>query len=108
MSSRCANRDPTRSSSPSTNLGVGTVSALALSGVRFRDYLVASIGMIPAIIMYVYYGKVAGDVTRIAAGVAPPRGNEYYVMLIVGLIATFAATHLIGRAAKKAMAEENL
>ena len=80
--------------------------ALALSGVRFRDYLLALIGMIPAIVMYAYYGKVAGDVTRIAAGVSPPRGIEYYVMMIVGLIATFTATHLIGRAAKKAMAEE--
>jgi uncharacterized membrane protein YdjX (TVP38/TMEM64 family) len=80
--------------------------ALALSGVRFRDYLVALVGMIPAIIMYAYYGKLAGDVTRIAAGLTPARGTEYYVMMIVGLIATFAATHLIGRAAKKAMAEE--
>lgn len=79
--------------------------ALALSGVSFRDYLLASVGMIPAIIMYSYYGKIAGDVTRIAAGVAPERGTEYYVMLIVGLLATFAATHLIARAAKKAMAE---
>ena len=82
--------------------------ALALSGVTFRDYLLASVGMIPAIIMYAYYGKVAGDVTRIAAGVVPPRGTEYYVMLVVGLIATFAATHLIGRAAKKAMADQRL
>ena len=80
--------------------------ALSLSGVRFRDYLVALVGMLPAIIMYAYYGKVAGDVTRIAAGVAPPRGTEYYAMMVIGLIATFGATHLIGRAAKKAMAEE--
>src|SRR5687768_18261921 len=82
--------------------------ALALSGVRFRDYLWTSVGMIPAIIMYAYYGKVVGDVTRIAAGVAPPHGPEYYVLLIIGLIATFAATHLIGRAAKRAMAEETV
>ena len=80
--------------------------ALSLSGVSFRQYLVALTGMFPAIVMYAYYGKVAGDVTRIAAGVAPPRGTEYYAMMVVGLIATFAATHLIGRAAKKAMAEE--
>jgi uncharacterized membrane protein YdjX (TVP38/TMEM64 family) len=82
--------------------------ALALSGVTYRDYLLASLGMIPAIIMYAYYGKVAGDVTRTWAGVAPQRGTEYYVMMIVGLIATFAATHMIGRAAKKAMAQEQL
>jgi len=82
--------------------------ALALSGVTFRDYLLASVGMIPAIIMYTYYGKVAGDVTRIAAGVVPARGTEYYVMLVIGLLATVAATHLIGRAARKAMADEQL
>ena len=82
--------------------------ALALSGVRYREYLLASLGMIPTIIMYAYYGKVVGDVTRIAAGVSPPRGAEYYVLLIVGLIATFVATHKINRAARKAMAEEHL
>lgn len=82
--------------------------ALALSGVTFRDYLLATVGMIPAIVMYAYYGKVAGDVTRIAAGVAPARGTEYYVMLVIGLLATVAATHLIARAARKAMGEEEL
>jgi uncharacterized membrane protein YdjX (TVP38/TMEM64 family) len=82
--------------------------ALSLSGVRYREYLLSSVGMIPAIIMYAYYGKVVGDVTRIAAGVAPPHGVEYYLMLIVGLVATFVATSLITRAAKKAMAEENV
>ena len=78
--------------------------ALALSGVRYRDFLIASIGMIPAIVMYVYYGKVVGDVALLAAGVAPPRGSEYYVMLGVGLIATVAATTMITRVARKAMA----
>ena len=82
--------------------------ALALSGVTYRDYLLASVGMIPAIMMYAYYGTVAGDVTRVLAGVSPRRGTEYYVMLGVGLIATFVATHMISRAAKKAMADEEL
>ena len=77
--------------------------ALALSGVRYRDYLLASVGMLPTIIMYVYYGKVVGDVAALAAGVAPPRGPEYYALLVVGLVATFVATTLITRAAKKAM-----
>ena len=49
--------------------------ALALSGVAYRDYLLASVGMLPAIIMYTYYGKVVGDVAALAAGVAPPRGS---------------------------------
>jgi uncharacterized membrane protein YdjX (TVP38/TMEM64 family) len=79
--------------------------ALAFSGVRYRDFLVASIGMIPAIVMYVYYGKVAGDVALLAAGVAPQRGPEYYALLAVGLVATVAATTLITRSARKAIEE---
>jgi uncharacterized membrane protein YdjX (TVP38/TMEM64 family) len=82
--------------------------ALALSGVRYRDFLVASVGMLPAIVMYVYYGKVVGDVALLAAGVAPPRGIEYYVLLIVGLVTTVAATTIITRAARKAVEEAKL
>ena len=81
--------------------------ALAVSGVRYRDFRRASVGMIPAIVMYAYYGKVVGDVALLAAGVAPPRGVEYYVLLIVGLIATVAATTIITRAARKAIADSN-
>ena len=82
--------------------------ALALSGVRYRDFLLASVGMIPAIVMYVYYGKVVGDVAKLAAGVAPPRGTEYYVLLTIGLVATVVATTLITKAARKAMEEERV
>jgi uncharacterized membrane protein YdjX (TVP38/TMEM64 family) len=77
--------------------------ALVLSGVRYRDYLIATVGMWPTIVMYVYYGKVAGDVAALAAGVAPQRGAEYYVLLVVGLVATIVATTMVSRAAKKAM-----
>lgn len=76
---------------------------LVLSGVRYRDYLVATLGMWPTIVVYVYYGKVVGDVAALAAGVAPPRGTEYYVLLVVGLVATIVASTMITRAAKKAM-----
>jgi len=77
--------------------------ALALSGVRYRDFMAASVGMLPAIVMYVYYGKVAGDVAKLAAGIAPPRGPEYYTLLVVGLIATIVATTAVTRAARKSM-----
>jgi uncharacterized membrane protein YdjX (TVP38/TMEM64 family) len=78
--------------------------ALALSGVRYRDFLAASVGMLPAIVMYVYYGKVVGDVAKLAAGVAPPHGPAYYALLVVGLIATIVATTAVTRAARKSMA----
>ena len=77
---------------------------LAFSGVRYRDFLLASFGMLPAIVMYVYYGKVVGDVAKVAAGVAPPRGPEYYVLLGLGLIATILATTSITRAARRSIA----
>lgn len=77
--------------------------ALALSGVRYRDFMAASVGMLPAIVMYVYYGKVAGDVAKLAAGIAPPRGPEYYTLLVVGLIATIVATTAVTRAARRSM-----
>ena len=77
--------------------------ALALSGVRYRDYVVALIGMIPAIVMYTYYGKVVGDVAALAAGVSPPRGTEYYVFLVIGLVAIVLSTTMITRAARRAI-----
>ncbi len=80
--------------------------AFGLSRVRFRDFLIACVGMIPAIVMYTYYGKVVGDVAKIAAGVAPPRGPEYYILLGVGLAATVAATMAIARAARRAIEEQ--
>jgi uncharacterized membrane protein YdjX (TVP38/TMEM64 family) len=75
--------------------------ALALSGVRYRDYALGFLGMIPAILMYTYYGKVVGDVAALAAGVSPPRGPEYYVLLVVSLVAVVVSTTMIARAARK-------
>ena len=80
--------------------------ALALSGVRYRDFVIASVGMLPAIVMYVYYGKIVGDVAKITAGLAPPRGVEYWVLVTVGLVATIAATTMITRAARRAIEQQ--
>jgi uncharacterized membrane protein YdjX (TVP38/TMEM64 family) len=80
--------------------------ALAFGGVRFRDYLIAMFGMLPAIVMYVYYGKVVGDVAVVVSGVQPPRGAEYYMVLIIGLAATVVATMMITKAARRAMDRE--
>ena len=82
--------------------------ALALSGVRFKDFVLALVGMLPAIVMYAYYGKIVGDVAKLAAGVSPPRGPEYWTLVGVGLVATIWATHLITKAARRAMAEQRI
>ena len=77
--------------------------ALGLSRVRFADYLVASVGMLPGTLLYVYYGKLAGDVAAVAGGVAPVRGAGYYTVLGLGLLATIAVTAVITRAARRAL-----
>jgi uncharacterized membrane protein YdjX (TVP38/TMEM64 family) len=80
--------------------------ALAISGVRYKDFLLASVGMLPAIVVYVYYGKIVGDVAKITAGIAPPRGAEYWVLVSVGLVATIVATTIVTRAARRAIEQQ--
>ena len=78
--------------------------ALGLSGIRYRDFLMGSIGMLPGTFLYTYYGKVVGDVAALVAGASAPRGPEYYVLLGLGLAATVAVTVVITRAARAALA----
>lgn len=79
--------------------------ALGLTRVRFPDYLVASVGMVPGTLLYVYYGKVAGDVARLAGGGAVHRDAGYYVMVGLGLAATLAVTTVVARLARQALQE---
>ena len=48
--------------------------SLGLTKVRFGDYLLASVGMLPGTLLYVYSGKLAGDVASLAGGAAVERG----------------------------------
>jgi uncharacterized membrane protein YdjX (TVP38/TMEM64 family) len=70
--------------------------ALGLTRVRLVDYMLGMVGIIPGTFLYVYYGKVGGD---LASGGAPRTA-----LLIVGLLATIAVTVLITRAARRALA----
>jgi uncharacterized membrane protein YdjX (TVP38/TMEM64 family) len=78
---------------------------LGLTRVTLRDYALASFGMIPGTLLYVYYGKVAGDVVTLSGGQAPDRGVEYYAVLVLGLVATVAVTILVTRIAHRALGE---
>ena len=77
--------------------------ALGLTEIRFRDYLVASIGMLPGTVATVYYGKLAGDVAALAGGAAVPKGPGYYAVLVLGLVATVVVTTLVTRTARRAL-----
>lgn len=80
--------------------------ALGLSRVRLLDYVAACIGMLPVVAMYVYSGKVAGDLAKLAGGVAPPRGPVYYTSIALGLASTVVVTIVVTRIAKKAIEQE--
>jgi uncharacterized membrane protein YdjX (TVP38/TMEM64 family) len=64
--------------------------ALGLTRVRFADYLLASFGMLPGTFLFVYYGKLAGDVAALAGGAGVEKGPAYYALLVVGLAASSA------------------
>ena len=80
--------------------------ALGLTSVRFRDYLLAAFGMLPATFLYVFYGKALGSLAAVASGAEIERGFGYWAILIVGLAATAIVTALVTRTAKRALDRE--
>lgn len=80
--------------------------ALGLTRVRLRDYLIASLGMLPGTFLYVYSGRVAGHVAALAGGAAVERGTGYYAVLVLGLVATVGVTITITRIARGALKQE--
>ncbi len=79
--------------------------ALGLTQVRFSHYLFASVGMMPVTLLYVYSGKVIGDVAMIAGGAAMPKGAAYYAVVAAGLLSTLAVTAMLTRIASRALRE---
>ena len=79
--------------------------ALGLTRVRFADYFAACAGMLPGTLLYVYYGKLAGDVATFAGGAGVQRGAGYWTVLLLGLAATVAVTTVVTRAARAALRE---
>jgi len=79
--------------------------ALGLTRVSLRDYLLASVGMIPGTVLYVYYGTAIGSVAQLAAGAPAPGGSGRAALLVVGLLATIAVTIVVTRIARAALAK---
>ncbi|MGI9432994.1 MAG: TVP38/TMEM64 family protein, partial [Myxococcota bacterium] len=74
--------------------------ALGLTRISFRDYLIASVGMLPGTLLYVYSGTLVGEV---ASGVELGRG----LLLGVGLVATAAVTIYVTVLARRALQSAN-
>jgi uncharacterized membrane protein YdjX (TVP38/TMEM64 family) len=79
--------------------------ALALTGVRLRDYVLGSfVGMLPGTFLYVYLGSLVRDVAELAAGTSGGAGTQY--LQWAGLAATVAVTVYITRVARRALRQE--
>jgi uncharacterized membrane protein YdjX (TVP38/TMEM64 family) len=79
---------------------------LGVTGVALKDYVLASVGMIPGTIMYVYIGSLAGSIATIG-GDTDTNANPLaqWAIRIVGLIATIAVTLYVTKIARKALDE---
>ncbi len=78
---------------------------LGLTRVRFVDYLIACVGMLPGTFLYVYYGKALGSLAAVAGGNQPDKGWADWALLGVGLVATVVVTTIITRIARRALKE---
>ncbi|HUG27658.1 MAG TPA: TVP38/TMEM64 family protein [Gemmatimonadales bacterium] len=79
--------------------------ALGLTRVRYRDYLLASVGSIPGTFVFVSAGRLAGDLATVAAGEASPDSQSRMMLLGIGLVATVTVLTIVTRLARKALAE---
>ncbi|MBD1877961.1 TVP38/TMEM64 family protein [Coleofasciculus sp. FACHB-T130] len=79
--------------------------SFGITQVSLKDYFLASIGMIPGTIMYVYIGSLAGSIATI--GAVQPKNTEteiaQWVVRVVGFVATVAVTIYVTRIARKAL-----
>ena len=79
---------------------------LGVTGVSLKDYVLASVGMIPGTIMYVYIGSLAGSLATIG-GETQPDANPIaqWAIRILGFVATVAVTLYVTKIARKALDE---
>jgi uncharacterized membrane protein YdjX (TVP38/TMEM64 family) len=78
--------------------------AYGVTGVSLKDYVLASIGMIPGTIMYVYIGSLAGSIATLGTGSQPTNPSIQWAIRIIGFVATVAVTVYVTRIARNALA----
>ena len=76
---------------------------LGASGVRFLTFLIAMIGLLPSIMVNVYFGYTASHVTKVA-GKASEHSTLHTVVTVVGLLVCVVVMVLITRIATRAIA----
>ncbi len=79
---------------------------LGITGVSLKDYILASVGMIPGTIMYVYIGSLAGSIATIGSETQPDANPiAQWAIRILGFAATVAVTLYVTKIAQKALDE---
>jgi uncharacterized membrane protein YdjX (TVP38/TMEM64 family) len=76
--------------------------AYGLTGVRFRDYLIGCLGMLPGTLMFVYLGSTGADLAGAAAGTGEASDAWFKAL---GLVATIVVTLYVTRIAGRALNE---
>ena len=61
---------------------------------------------LPGILLYVYTGKLVGDVAAVAGGAAPEWGPAHWAVLAVGFAATVAVAVVVTRLARRALVQK--
>ncbi len=78
---------------------------LGLTGVRFADYAVACLGMLPGTLLYVYLGSLVSNLAAVTAGETGVGDAQQRWIFLGGLAVTAMVTILITRIARSALRE---
>lgn len=82
--------------------------AFGLTRVSAVTYLVATaLGMLPAVLLYVYLGTLADDFGAVLAGDVRPAGGAYWIA-VVAIAAIAAVIWIVQRAARRALQQQQL
>lgn len=77
--------------------------ALGVSPLGWRDYLLSAVAIVPTAGLFALSGAGLGDLAALERGETVSHGPGYYVLLAAGIVATIAATVLLGRRAQSIM-----
>jgi uncharacterized membrane protein YdjX (TVP38/TMEM64 family) len=82
--------------------------AFGLTRVTAATYVAATaLGMLPAVLLYVYLGTLADDFGAILAGDVRPASGAYWIAAIA-IVAIVAIVWIVQRAAKRALRQKQL
>jgi len=82
--------------------------AFGLTRVSAVTYVVATaLGMLPAVLMYVYLGTLADDFSAVLAGDVRPASGAYWIA-VFAIVAIAAVIWIVQRAARRALQQQKL